>query len=373
MRIRDLPAADYKTILDIVNDTSGAESLGEYAPRLIGHLRRVFPFPIALFAYNTGFGPRLVPVDTREPSDGALRESHPVVYSEQAGFCALPPRAPVAIASRTFSRRVLADFATTQEYWPQYGVRDSAALFFTTRAGYHGALSVCTESQDASFLDHLAAFLRELAPYVSSTVDGLLRLDDLRIRSATLDAVTQVEEGAVILVAEDGRAIWMSAPARALLRSLQVDGERLPPVITDRCARIWAAYRESGESQIGAMEPQILTLRTRRVIARYLLIRGSPGAQIMIHIDDRGGKAWSAFETRAAHFGLTGRERQVALGVVEGLANKEIADWLRITLQTVKNHLKSVFHKTACRCRVDVVRLFAGSPGWDGQSGLVGT
>ena len=51
---------------------------------------------------------------------------------------------------------------------------------------------------------------------------------------------------------------------------------------------------------------------------------------------------------------LSEREEQVAQCVATGLNNKEIADNLSITEQTVKNHLNRVFHKIGAKDRLEV-------------------
>lgn len=53
---------------------------------------------------------------------------------------------------------------------------------------------------------------------------------------------------------------------------------------------------------------------------------------------------------------LTPREREVALAVMEGLANGEIADRLGIALDTVKKHLSRVFAKVGVASRTQLIR-----------------
>jgi len=59
---------------------------------------------------------------------------------------------------------------------------------------------------------------------------------------------------------------------------------------------------------------------------------------------------------RPTDFGLSPREREVATLVAEGRANKEIADHLHISLDTVKRHITNVYRKTGARNRVQLAR-----------------
>lgn len=54
---------------------------------------------------------------------------------------------------------------------------------------------------------------------------------------------------------------------------------------------------------------------------------------------------------------FTEREQSVLRGVFEGLANKEIADRLRISETSVKAALQQLFHKTGVRSRGQLVRV----------------
>lgn len=57
--------------------------------------------------------------------------------------------------------------------------------------------------------------------------------------------------------------------------------------------------------------------------------------------------------------GLTDRERGVALAVVRGATNKEVARQLGITERTVKAHLSAIFKKLAVRDRLQLILTLA--------------
>jgi DNA-binding NarL/FixJ family response regulator len=59
---------------------------------------------------------------------------------------------------------------------------------------------------------------------------------------------------------------------------------------------------------------------------------------------------------------LTAREEQVARLVATGLANRQIAQRLSISVQTVKNHIQSVYRKLHLNNRVQLsLRVFPTS------------
>ncbi len=57
-------------------------------------------------------------------------------------------------------------------------------------------------------------------------------------------------------------------------------------------------------------------------------------------------------------FGLTPREREILTAITEGLSNKDIAERLTLSEQTVKHHLSSIFDKTGMSTRLELA-MFA--------------
>lgn len=64
-------------------------------------------------------------------------------------------------------------------------------------------------------------------------------------------------------------------------------------------------------------------------------------------------------------FGLTPREREILDSITAGLSNREIAEALSLSEQTVKHHLSSVFDKTGTSSRLELA-LFAVRNGLSG-------
>jgi DNA-binding NarL/FixJ family response regulator len=56
-------------------------------------------------------------------------------------------------------------------------------------------------------------------------------------------------------------------------------------------------------------------------------------------------------------FDITPRESEIIREVCNGLSNKEIADKLFITLQTVKDHTHRIYIKTNVKSRVQLINL----------------
>ncbi len=104
----------------------------------------------------------------------------------------------------------------------------------------------------------------------------------------------------------------------------------------------------------------------------YLLKRSNPEDLLKAIAEVRSGGApmtseiarmvVEAFQTKPANHhateGLTPREAEVLALLSEGLSNKEIADKVSISYDTVRAHLRNIYEKLHVRGRTDAVRLY---------------
>jgi DNA-binding NarL/FixJ family response regulator len=67
-------------------------------------------------------------------------------------------------------------------------------------------------------------------------------------------------------------------------------------------------------------------------------------------------------ESRQKRFGLTPRELEIVSAVVAGYANREIAEYFKISEDTVKHHLSNIFDKLGVSTRLELA-LFAVNQG----------
>jgi DNA-binding NarL/FixJ family response regulator len=74
--------------------------------------------------------------------------------------------------------------------------------------------------------------------------------------------------------------------------------------------------------------------------------------------EDREQAARQVGREHQRHYGLTPRELDIVSAIVSGDSNRDIADRLSISLQTVKHHLTSIFDKTGVSTRLELA-LFA--------------
>lgn len=116
---------------------------------------------------------------------------------------------------------------------------------------------------------------------------------------------------------------------------------------------------------------QALQLGARGVVLKeaaskmlFACIRAVMAGQYWVGRDTVGGlvealrSLSSSRSKRHQDFGLTPRQLEVVLHVVGGLSNKEIAQTLSLSEDTIKHHLTNIFDKTGVSNRLEVA-LFA--------------
>jgi DNA-binding NarL/FixJ family response regulator len=109
--------------------------------------------------------------------------------------------------------------------------------------------------------------------------------------------------------------------------------------------------------------------RVLRYGARGIVLKDSPIELVFKSIRKvHAGEVWVSREALAGlmedltsetspsrlDYGLTPREREVLVLLVEGATNREIADRLRVSEGTVKHHLTSIFTKTGASNRLEL-------------------
>jgi DNA-binding NarL/FixJ family response regulator len=66
--------------------------------------------------------------------------------------------------------------------------------------------------------------------------------------------------------------------------------------------------------------------------------------------------------SRDATINLTSREEEVLVLLSRGFSNKEIADQIGVSIETVRSHLKRIYEKMHVRSRTEAVALYFSSP-----------
>ncbi len=233
---------------------------------------------------------------------------------------------------------------------PLYGFGDEARLLFRDASGAWGCLAVFRGTDDNRFSAAEVDFLGTLsAAFARGIRAGILA------RLAADSAARAVTSGpAVVIVDRDDEIRQISVGAEERLDQLRGDVHRGDPLslVTSLVA---AARRIPGRSAA-----ELPRARVRTESGVWLLLHASPLAggdgaagDVVVTIEEARPPEIVALVVAA--FGLTPREREVTMLVLQGVDTKEIAATLHVSAYTVQDHLKSVFDKAGVRSRRELI------------------
>jgi DNA-binding CsgD family transcriptional regulator len=234
-----------------------------------------------------------------------------------------------------------------REFYEPRGIRSQIAFLLPAPPGIHIALVVNRDGTDFSVRER--ALLAELRLHLVN----LYRLVSHAAASQQRDAALADDGWSVVLVDDSGTVLESNEVAEAIGRAA---GVRLG--VGDRLGDLWLAMSGPRVDRWTTSRPATPQRVSRGVAFEARLLRSPVGPHVL----------WIREPSRvtvpdAVALGLTPRQAEVAVLLVEGLTNASIAARLGITDSTVRRHMEAIFERLGVRSRAAVVgRLGAGPP-----------
>lgn len=223
---------------------------------------------------------------------------------------------------------------------PEFGFGDELRVCIVGRSAMWAAIGMYRRSDEPFFTPSEAAVLAEASSVIADAVQRTM----FRLPAAGGDhAETGAHGPAVLIVGADDRVTHMTAGAHAAVDDLGgLDHGQLPPGIL----ALVASTRTSGSP---------LTTQTLTADGTWLSVRTAPldgpgeRPDVVVTVEPTSRLALSRLAL-AAH-GLTAREEDVALQVLQGANTRDIAAALHLSPYTVQDHLKTIFAKLGVSSR----------------------
>jgi DNA-binding CsgD family transcriptional regulator len=186
------------------------------------------------------------------------------------------------------------------------------------------------------------------APLASDGADRLYNL-------ATV--LNEITEGAALLNPE-GQLIWHNRSFDKLLVENR-EGHLLVAAVIEFAADFYQEVQDSqgnGRADDHSLVRDVTVGRISHEIHCTLMPQGMLGAESYAFcLIKRSASRWSNYEEHLRQtWGLTEREAQVAVECLRGNKNLEIAERLRISVETVNKHLDKVYQKANVRGRAEL-------------------
>jgi DNA-binding NarL/FixJ family response regulator len=109
--------------------------------------------------------------------------------------------------------------------------------------------------------------------------------------------------------------------------------------------------------------PQMIVKSIRKVHSGEIWLDSCTTAAVMVQFAGSGESASPERAPSQEQPSLSKREREIAQLVSQGLKNKEMAEKLFISEQTIKNHMHNIFEKLGVSDRLELA-LYTISKGW---------
>lgn len=240
-------------------------------------------------------------------------------------------------------------FATTlyREFYEPNGIHSQVVFLLPAPPGIYVAMAVNRDgtaftSRERALMDVLRVHLVNLYRLVSEA-------EAARHHDATL-----TDSGwTVVVVDDDGRVTESNATAAALGARAGIDlgvGADLAACglwseASDTDADLWARPRVHGMAAV-PVGPSFEARLLRSAVGPHLMWLREPSH---VQVSD------------AIDHGLTQRQAEVAMLLVDGLTNAQIARRLGVSVSTVRKHLEAVFQRLGVQSRAAVVGVLHGA------------
>lgn len=221
--------------------------------------------------------------------------------------------------------------------WRPLGVDQELRVTFFTDGACWGAAGMVRSGHD--FTDRETDFLAAVAPAIASATR-------LAVRS---EAGGRVSGGNPAIVVVGGRGELCAATPAAQEWREGID--QIAPGRFMTMMQIMATGARSATS--GGFLARLRDARGRWAVLRASPLIGEDQDQVAITIEPVNGD--QLMSLLVAAYGLTAREREICREVIAGHSTADIAARLFISVNTVQDHLKSVFAKVGVRSRGELV------------------
>jgi DNA-binding CsgD family transcriptional regulator len=231
-------------------------------------------------------------------------------------------------------------------YMRPYGAEQEVLVALRTRAGDPwGMLGLYRETGQQLFSSDELRFLCDVSPYLAEGARrGLLMGEAAAPESASAPGLVVLREDWSVDSLTPGVERWLSD----LPDSRWQEQGTLPPAVLAVAGRaLRTAERPDTPGEVALA--RVLSRSGQWLVLHGAAMVGNGPRRVAVIVEPAQPARITTLLMAA--YGLTEREQEVTRLVLQGYATKEMAERLRVQVQTVQQHLKSIFEKTGVRSR----------------------
>ena len=205
-----------------------------------------------------------------------------------------------------------------------------------------------------SFTDSELAVGRMIVPLLDDLAGAQKLIEELTARTRALEVVLRLLPVAALVIDRQGRPLSANESARALFR-----GPAIPERVVECAARAAITGTETVSPVVEKADGGALSLRL--VPADVGDTDADPSAPAVVFLVPAGRPAPIETAALRRRFELTPAQLKVVEHLCRGLTNREIAEELGLSIETVRKHVATIFDKTGVNTRSAVVALAYGA------------
>jgi DNA-binding CsgD family transcriptional regulator len=206
-----------------------------------------------------------------------------------------------------------------------------------------------------SFTDSELAVGRMILPLLDDLAAAQKVIEELTKRTRALEVVLRLLPVAAIVVDRQGRLLSANGAAKTLFH-----GPAMPERVIASAVRTLSATGEANGALLQNADGSGLDLRLVPAdVGEPVEGDGEAPAVVFLVPTDRPAVVDSAALSR--RFALTPAQTKVVALLCCGMTNREIAAELRLSIETVRKHVATIFDKTAVNTRSALVALAYGA------------
>jgi DNA-binding CsgD family transcriptional regulator len=318
-----LPSKDYKKLLEIIHITYSVPDRATMFQMVCEKLQRVVPFDGAAF----------IPLD---PCTAHFSYRGHVVFNSPVKtlplFCLyyapLHPLVGGGFHTKRFNEAMritdvlpasgLAKTEYSRDFQSLVPMFYELCAMACSQGDLIAGLCFHRTKRDRDFTDHDKKILSVLMPHLS------LALHNINL----IEAIALSQGMGLIILGEDGHPLYMNEEAKEALNGNPV--EKMPDPGLGAGAMLFRT------------ETRVYRIQTVQRLAKKSIILLEPLP------------TWDELKSKLSHFGLSRRQEEIAVLVMQGLSNHEISNRLCIAKQTVKDHIRDIFEKAKVHHRIEL-------------------
>ncbi len=258
------------------------------------------------------------------------------------------------------------------EVYEKIDVQNMLTSLYYRNQDLGNVVAVFRSKRQGAFEMESSARLRDLLPHLAASMELRLWFEN-KGAQLQLDALELVSVPAIV-VTVDARIVGANAPAESLMRSsphLEVRNGRLatadPTSAMALASAISAATapvdRAVGRRQVSRVRVSMgdspaMVLRVAPIPSDSHAFHALSAAIILIETSSGGS---DQIEHRLSIFSFTPAERRLARGLLAGLRLNDYAERSGLSLNTVRNQLRSLFSKTQTSRQIELINKILGN------------